>query len=51
MNFLDQVLASKVLLLVYRGDGKGKTTGALGVAFRAMGRGLRVDMVQFIKGK
>ena len=35
---------------VYTGNGKGKTTAALGLAFRAAGRGLRVCMFQFIKG-
>lgn len=35
---------------VYTGDGKGKTTAALGLAFRALGHGLKVIMFQFIKG-
>jgi cob(I)alamin adenosyltransferase len=42
---------SKGLLLVYTGNGKGKTTAALGLVFRALGRGKRVAIVQFIKGK
>src|SRR3974377_582994 len=40
----------KGLLIVYTGPGKGKTTCALGTAFRAGGQGLRVVMVQCIKG-
>ncbi len=39
------------LILVNTGDGKGKTTAALGVAFRALGNGFKVFMVQYIKGK
>ena len=37
------------LVIVNTGDGKGKTTAALGVLFRAWGRGLKVRMFQFIK--
>ena len=36
---------------VYTGNGKGKTTAALGLAFRAMGRGLRTYIGQFMKGQ
>lgn len=35
---------------VYTGNGKGKTTAALGLSLRALGRGLRVCFFQFIKG-
>ncbi len=40
----------KGLTLVYTGAGKGKTTSAMGVAFRAAGYGMKTAMIQFIKG-
>ncbi|KUO71784.1 MAG: cob(I)yrinic acid a,c-diamide adenosyltransferase [Clostridia bacterium BRH_c25] len=40
----------KGLIQVYTGDGKGKTTAALGQGLRSCGRGLKVRMVQFLKG-
>ena len=39
------------LIIVYTGDGKGKTTAALGLAVRAAGYRLRTLMLQFIKGE
>jgi len=40
----------KGLLIVHTGSGKGKTTAALGLVVRAMGHGMKVGVVQFIKG-
>ena len=41
---------TKGLLIIHTGDGKGKTTAALGMALRTAGHGLRVCFIQFIKG-
>jgi len=42
---------NKGLILVATGDGKGKTTAALGTALRALGQGLKVAFLQFIKNQ
>jgi cob(I)alamin adenosyltransferase len=51
----DRVLATKTiekgLLIVHTGKGKGKSTAAFGLAARAIGNGLKVGVVQFVKGK
>ena len=41
----------KGLLIVNTGDGKGKTTAALGMVLRSWGRGFRICMIQFIKAE
>jgi cob(I)alamin adenosyltransferase len=41
---------TKGLLIVHTGKGKGKSTAAFGLLFRALGRGLRAGVVQFGKG-
>jgi cob(I)alamin adenosyltransferase len=51
----DKILATKTvekgLLIVHTGKGKGKSTAAFGLAVRALGNGLRVGVVQYVKGK
>ncbi len=51
----DKMLATKTiekgLLIVHTGKGKGKSTAAFGLVLRALGNGLRVGIVQFVKGK
>lgn len=39
------------LIQIYTGNGKGKTTAALGLGLRASGHGFRVHMIQFMKGR
>lgn len=41
---------TKGLLMVNTGNGKGKTTAALGLIFRALGHGHKVCLIQFLKG-
>jgi len=51
----DKILASKTiekgLLIVHTGKGKGKSTAAFGLVVRALGNGLKVGVVQYVKGK
>jgi cob(I)alamin adenosyltransferase len=47
---LAQMKAEKGLIIVHTGDGKGKTTAALGMVMRSLGHGYKVAIVQFIKG-
>ena len=51
----DKIMATKTiekgLLIVHTGKGKGKSTAAFGMVMRAIGHGMRVGVVQFIKGR
>ena len=50
----DKILATKTeergLIMVHTGKGKGKSTAAMGLAMRCIGHGLKVGIVQFVKG-
>jgi cob(I)alamin adenosyltransferase len=50
----DKILATKTiekgLIIVHTGKGKGKSTAAMGLAIRAVGNGMKVGIIQFVKG-
>ena len=50
----DKIVATKTiekgLLIIHTGKGKGKSTAAMGLAIRAIGNGMKVGIVQFVKG-
>ena len=51
----DKIIATKTvekgLTIVHTGKGKGKSTAGFGLVFRALGNGMKVGVVQFVKGK
>ena len=53
-NVREKIMSSKTrekgLIIIHTGKGKGKTTAAIGLIFRALGRGKNVSLIQFVKG-
>jgi cob(I)alamin adenosyltransferase len=51
----DKIIATKTiekgLLIIHTGKGKGKSTAAFGLVFRALGNGMKIAIVQFVKGR
>lgn len=50
-RLLENKTVEKGLLIVHTGTGKGKSTAAFGLVTRAVGNGMKIGVVQFVKGK
>ncbi|MQL46696.1 cob(I)yrinic acid a,c-diamide adenosyltransferase [Photorhabdus khanii] len=53
-RFMAQVAAAQEnrgIVIIYTGNGKGKTTAAMGTVTRALGHGLKAGVIQFVKGR
>ncbi|MCH9843912.1 MAG: cob(I)yrinic acid a,c-diamide adenosyltransferase [Alphaproteobacteria bacterium] len=49
-KIMSDKLREKGLIIVHTGKGKGKTTAAIGLIFRALGRDKQISLIQFVKG-
>lgn len=49
-DFKENIMPKQGLILIFTGNGKGKTTAALGMSIRAAGHGMKTCFIQFIKG-